>query len=304
MKLKKMLLIFNPISGTKDFVQYLYPVVDKFTKSGYLVTVYPTQEKLDAYNKVLKLAPRFDCLVSSGGDGTLNEVVDALMALPKKPVFGYIPAGTTNDFAYSIGIPGDILLAAEAVCSGELTPIDIGSFQSEYFTYVAAFGLFTDVSYGTSQNLKNMLGHAAYILEGVKRLANINSYRCTVICDEEEINDDLIFGMITNSQSVGGFTLPIDTERRTGDGKFDVILLKRINSFLELQQVIAALMGGKQSDRFVLRAARHIRVVSETPLDWTLDGEFGGRHYDTEILAHRQAISIMTPRQRDDAPAE
>ena len=293
---KSLLLIFNPIAGRGEFSQMLFAVVDKFTKNGFEVTLHPTQNKRDAYDVALVRAPYFDYLVCSGGDGTFNEVADALMLLPDKPVLGYIPSGTTNDFASSLGLPGDILLAADAICHGQPQCIDIGQFQREYFSYVAAFGLFTDVSYGTPQNMKNMLGHAAYVLEGVKRLANIKHHRCHIVCDGEELNGDFIFGMVSNSMSIGGFTLSLGDNIAPDDGVFEVILLRRMTNVAQLAQVIPALLGaGSSSDRLVVRTASKISLSCDKPLNWTLDGEFGGSHKAVEILVHKQVIRILIP---------
>jgi len=296
---RKMLLIFNPTAGRGLFQDYLYEVVDKFTKNGFAVTLHPTQCKRDAYETALARGGDYDCLVCSGGDGTLNEVVDALMAMPRKPLLGYIPAGTTNDFAYSLGLSGDILLAADTICNGVPMPIDIGQFQTEFFSYVAAFGLFTDVSYGTSQSLKNILGHMAYVLEGVKRLPFIKPYHCDIVCDGEEISDDFIFGMVLNSVSVGGFRLPMVQENCLGDGAFEVILLKNINNFGELQAVIGTLMGDKCSDSIIVRTASRIQITCDGPLDWTLDGEYGGSHQQVDIYIHKHALNIIAPKPEE-----
>lgn len=294
----KLLLIFNPKAGQALFAPNLYEVIERFTRNGFLVTAYPTQANRDATEITLACGGEYDCLVCSGGDGTLNEVVDGLMRLPRRPVFGYIPSGTTNDFAHSLGLPDDVLLAADVICGGIPREIDIGRFQDGHFSYIAAFGLFTDVSYGTSQSMKNALGHAAYMLEGVKRLANIRSWHCRVDCDGERFEGDFIFGMITNSASVGGFKLPIGPEGREGDGRFEMILLKRVRRFSHLQDVISVIMGNsKSSDAFIVRSAKRIAISCDEALEWTLDGEYGGSFNDVEIQVEQGALSIMTPPQ-------
>lgn len=297
MKLKKMLLVFNPRAGQGIFVQNLYEVVEKFTSHGFLVTAYPTQQRRDAYKMAVELGPEYSHFVCCGGDGTFNEAVDGLMVLKKnRPAFGYIPSGTTNDFAYSLGIPDDPLLAAEAICTGEPFAIDIGHFQNECFSYVAAFGLFTDVSYGTPQDMKNMLGHAAYVLEGVRRLTNIKSWYCDIVCDGEEISGEFVFGMVTNSLSIGGFKLPIDRAIHQGDGLFALILLKKLTKLPDLQVVIGALTGNRRpSDNFIVRVARTVTVRSAEPMDWTLDGEYGGNHQEAHIEISRQALEVIVP---------
>lgn len=293
---KKMLLVFNPIAGTGDFRENLYPVLDTFTKKGFLVTAYPTQGVKDAYDTVLKYGTAYDYLVCSGGDGTLNEVVGAMMEMEKRPLFGYFPSGTTNDFANSLGLPLDVTRAANTICEGVPQPIDIGQFgSSSYFSYIAAFGLFTDVSYDTPQSLKNMIGHAAYVLSGAIRLANIESYHCKIICDGEEISGKYIMGMVTNSESIGGFRPHYTHKCKQGDGLYKLILLKSITNFRDLQDVIGMLTGIGHSSSFVTRAAKNIRFEFAQPVNWTLDGEYGGAHKTVDIQIHAHALHIMTP---------
>jgi YegS/Rv2252/BmrU family lipid kinase len=298
MERKRALLIFNPKAGLTVFTQNLYDVLDKLSSSGFLVTAYPTQAPRDAYRMALELGSDYDYLLCAGGDGTFSEVVDALMQLEKRPLLGYIPCGTTNDFAYSMGLPTDVFKATEVICAGVPVGIDIGQFQQDYFSYIAAFGLFTDVSYATPQNLKNVLGHTAYMLEGVKRLANIRTWKLHIRCDGEEVEGDFAFGMITNSKSVGGFLLPLENYRQ-GDGLFELTLLKRIRRFSQIPDIISTITGtGKPSDRFVIRSATDIVVTCAeegTKMRWTLDGEFGGLHSRAAICVKQQALRILCP---------
>lgn len=295
-----MLLLYNPKSGTGEFEENLGIIVNKFTKADFLLSIYPTQFKKDAYDKTLKHAKDFDYLVCSGGDGTLSEVVSALMCIDMKlrPIFAYIPSGTTNDFASSLEIPLDINLAVDLICNGYEKLIDIGSFNDQYFAYVAAFGLFTDVSYDTPQSMKNMLGHMAYMLEGVKRLSNIKAFNCKIECDGEVFEDKYLFGMVSNSLSVGGFKLPYKNTTAYDDGKFELLLLKEFNSFSDVQDTIAVLLeNGKniQSHSFIFRSAKKIKIVAQKPLKWTLDGEFGGKHLDISINIINKALRIIVP---------
>lgn len=293
--LKRMLLIFNPVAGGGQLVENLYEVIDRFTKGGFEVTVYPTAAQRDAYRIALERGGAFDYLVCSGGDGTLNEVVDAMMLLAPKPTLGYLPCGTTNDFAHTHGIPTDVFLGANAVLEGAPVPIDVGSFGEEFFTYVAAFGLFTDVSYGTPQGLKNLLGHAAYLLEGVKKLAGIQAVRCTVDCDGEIFHGEFILGLVCNSTSVAGFKLP-NLDIRLDDGRFEVILLRKPRHFSELPEILAFLSGsGQPGNSFIIRCASHVRVSAEQPMNWALDGEFGGSHTSVDIRVHPKALEIIKP---------
>ena len=292
---KKLLLIFHPGAGRQEFAPNLYEVVEQFTRRGFLVTAYPTQGPRDAYRMVRAHAAEYDYLVCSGGDGTLNESIDALMFCDRRPIFGFIPSGTTNDFATSLGLPKDALQAVATITDGVSTSFDIGRFGSDYFSYVAAFGLFTDVSYATPQSKKNVLGHLAYLLEGVKRLGSIQSYKCSIDLGEEVLSGEFLFGMITNSLSVGGFKLPGEAILMD-DGLFEVVLLQMPRNFIDLQNVIASLLNGERyTDSLIVRKAARVIVRSEIPLSWTLDGEYGGEYGEIEIQNWPCAIDIMRP---------
>ena len=293
----KMLLVFNPVAGKGEFTLNLFEVIDRFTRGGFEVTAYPTTKARDAFEITLERAKDFDCIVCSGGDGTLNEVVDALMLMEKRPRLGYIPSGTTNDFAFTHGLETDPLIGVKNILQGEVTAIDVGCFGKEYFTYVAAFGLFTDVTYGTSQNMKNLFGYAAYLLEGVKKLGAIRHIHCVVECDDERIEDDFVLGMILNSKSVGGFRLHANDIVQLDDGKFELVLLRRLHNLTELQEVVSVLMGvGTISSSFIVRSASRVRITCEEPVDWSIDGEFGGTHQQADIKVCQRAIEIITPR--------
>ena len=188
--MKKMLFLYNPNAGRGLIKSKLADILDIFVKAGYELTVYPTQSYRDAYHKIVHMEDNYDLVVCSGGDGTLDEVVTGMMRRKNRVPIGYIPTGTTNDFANSLHISKDMLSAANTAVHGEPFACDIGTFNHDIFVYVAAFGLFTDVSYQTNQSLKNVLGHAAYVMEGAKRLSNIPSYRIKVTHDGEVIEDD------------------------------------------------------------------------------------------------------------------
>ena len=295
MSMKSMLLIVNPVAGQGTIVSDFFDIVDSFSQSGFEVTAYPTTGPRHAHEITRKRAADFDYLVCSGGDGTLNEVVSALMLLEKRPLLGYIPSGSVNDFATTHGLASDASLGVQTVVEGRPIAVDVGRFQNGFFTYVAAFGLFTDVSYGTPQSLKNMFGHAAYILEGVKKLAQIRHWRCRIELEDEVIEDDFIFGMISNSKSVGRFNLPSEMNIRLDDGMFELVLLRRINSPEALGNVIAALLGGKGKldSYFVTRSVNKAKVICDEGLSWTTDGEFGGSFQVTEIAVRHKAIEII-----------
>lgn len=295
--MKKMLFVFNPHSGKGQIRQHLVTILDTFVKSGYEVTVHPTQARNDAYEKISARCGDFDAVVCSGGDGTLNETIKALMAEKKNIPLGYIPSGTMNDFASSLGIPKDMPEAAARIAQGELVTVDTGSFNGEYFTYIAAFGAFTDVSYETSQQMKNMFGSLAYIMEGMKRLNTARSYHVSVTHDGETIEDDFIFGMTSNSTSVGGFKGLGGTEVLLDDGVFEVFLIRFPKNLAEFQMTINALLKRELDAKyFISFKTGHVEFHSDGDLPWTLDGEFGGNCRDVVIENNYRAVNIFAPK--------
>lgn len=294
--MKKLLFVFNPQSGKGLIRQHLMSICDIFVKGGYEVTVHPTQARNDAYEKIFSRCEDFDAVVCSGGDGTLNETIKALMTKNKKIPLGYIPSGTMNDFASCLGIPKDMPEAAERVVQGHTVTVDIGSFNEEYFTYIAAFGAFTDVSYETPQQMKNVFGRLAYIMEGMKRLNTMKSYRVTVTHDDEIIEDDFIFGMASNSTSVGGIKGLGGTEVKLDDGVFEVFLIKMPGSLQELQLMINSLTKRElDSNAFISFKTSEVTFHSENDLPWTLDGEFGGNCRNVTVKNNCKAVDIFAP---------
>ena len=294
--MKKMLFIYNPNSGMGLLKPKLSDVLDIFVKGGYEVTVYPTQKYHDAVRKMGEYEEQYDLVACSGGDGTLDEVVTGMMKREKKVPIGYIPAGTTNDFASSLHISKNMLEAADTVVNGVPFACDVGVFNQDYFVYIAAFGLFTDVSYQTKQSMKNVLGHLAYVLEGAKRLFNIPSYKVKVTHDDEVIEDEFVYGMVTNSRSVGGFRNLIGKQVGFDDGVFEVTLIKTPKNPIELQEIIAALMI-QQMDSKYMYTFKSGRIMFESieEIPWTLDGEFGGEQDYVEIENVQKAMEIMVP---------
>lgn len=292
--MKKMLFIYNPNAGTGMLKPKLSDVLDIFVKGGYEVTVYPTQRYHDALAKTLAYTEEYDLVVCSGGDGTLDEVVTGMSNREKKVPIGYIPAGTTNDFASSLHISKNMLEAADTAVNGVPFPCDIGTFNDDYFVYIAAFGLFTDVSYETKQSMKNVLGHLAYVLEGTKRIFNVPSYHIKVTHDGEVIEDDFVFGMVTNSRSVGGFREIIGKNVAFDDGVFEVTLIKTPKNPIELNEIVASLVI-KQIDSAHVYSFRsgNIKFDSIQEIPWTLDGEFGGVHDEVLVENKKQGLEIM-----------
>ncbi|MBS4980005.1 MAG: YegS/Rv2252/BmrU family lipid kinase [Lachnospiraceae bacterium] len=294
--MKKLLFIYNPNAGKGLIKPKLSDVLDIFVKAGYEVTVYPTQKYRDGYQKVRHFKEQYDLVVCSGGDGTLDEVVTGMMKRTEQIPIGYIPTGTTNDFARSLHIPKDMLKAADTAVNGMVFPCDVGKFNEDIFVYIAAFGLFTDVSYQTKQEVKNVLGHLAYVLEGMKRLYNVPSYRIKVTHDDQIIEDEFIFGMVTNSRSIGGFRNMVGKSIVFDDGEFEVTLIKTPKNPLALQEIIAALLIEQIDTKHMYTfKASSLKLESLEEIPWTLDGEFGGEHDEVIIENQRQKLKIMVP---------
>lgn len=293
---KSMLFVYNPRAGKAQIRSNLLDIIDIFVKAGYEVTAYPTQAPGDAVKAVRERRTGYDIVVCSGGDGTLDEVVTGMMQSDEKLPIGYVPAGSTNDFANSLGIPRNMIKAADVVVNGGNFGCDIGAFNDDTFIYVAAFGLFTDVSYETKQDVKNVLGHAAYLLEGVKRLSSIKSYKMKISYNDVCIEDEFIYGMITNSNSVGGFKGITGKAVELNDGLFEVTLIRKPALALELNNIISALSDKKvQSDFIQSFKASELTIESEQEVAWTLDGEYGGAHMLTVIQNCSRAIEIRVP---------
>ena len=306
MEAKNILFVYNPRAGKAKIRSKLCDIIDIFAKAGCEVTVYPTQQEGDAARAVMNKKKRYDLLVCSGGDGTLDETVNGMIKCSKRIPIGYIPAGSTNDFAMSLGLPKDMCRAAEVVVSGEDYPCDIGAFNENCFVYIAAFGLFTDVSYVTSQAIKNVLGHMAYLLEGMKRISSIKSYKLKVCYRSSEqeadggaektIEDEFIYGMVTNSLSVGGFKRITGKYVELDDGEFEVTLIKKPSNPLEINMIIAALLNRNiNTDYMYCFKTREITFEAEGEIPWTTDGEFGGNHKSVHIENMKQAVKIRVP---------
>lgn len=299
-KKKRLLFIFNPHSGKAQIKNQLLEIIDTMVKAGYEVNAYPTKARGDAIEKVKNEAGEYDLVVCSGGDGTLDEAVTGMMSREEKRPLGYIPAGSTNDFATSLGIPKEMTKAAAVAVRGTRFPCDIGAFNGDYFVYVAAFGLFTEVSYKTSQEWKNVLGHAAYILEGMKSLHDILSYHMQVEYDNIRIQDEFIYGMITNSTSVGGFKGMTGKDVKLDDGLFEVTLIKNPKNPIELNEIIASLINlVDDTDMIYSFKASKVKFTSREKISWTLDGEYGGDHDELEVKNLHQAVEIMVDRREE-----
>lgn len=269
---KRLLLILNPQAGMMRAARQLTRLVEIFQKAGYRVSVHLTEGPGDGTAAARRWGKEYDRVVCVGGDGTLNEVMRGLLESGAETELGYLPAGSTNDFANSIGLNADLLKAAKDAAGGEVVSIDAGRFNGRIFAYVAAFGAFTEVSYRTPQAAKNMLGRMAFLLEGMKELQDIRPIHMALKCGEEQIESDFIFGTVSNSAPMAGLITPT-VETDLSDGNFEVTLARFPNTPQESAQLVAALRMGEESPLVVRRQARQIEVWCGEPVSWSLDGE-------------------------------
>lgn len=289
----KLLFLINPHAGRGEAILHAVDCIYIMEKAGYEVSVHVTAAPRDAMLYTQRHAQQFDRIVCAGGDGTLGEVISGLMRGTRKPTLGYIPAGTTNDFAQSVGIPRDIEDAAKIAVSNQLRALDIGSFNDAYFNYIAAFGVFTEVSYATSQQSKNIFGRMAYILQGVKSLVSIKDYQMEISSAEETLSGSFIYGMVSNSVSVGGFKGLSPGDVALDDGLHEVLLVRPVENPLDLQALINDLLTHKEtSKRYVYFKTSALHIVAQCEVPWTLDGEFGGASYEASIRNHSCAITF------------
>ncbi len=297
MNQKKLLFIFNPHAGRGLIRVRLADILDIFVKAGYEVTTYPTQAKDDILNKIPEWAGHFDRIVCCGGDGTLDETVAGMIKSEARTPIGYIPAGTTNDFAKSLGISTDMVEAAHIAAGGRLFNCDVGRFNNSSFIYIAAFGVFTAVSYQTDQRLKGVLGHAAYLVEGTRSLTNIPSYGMELEMNGKTISGKFSYGMITNAVSVGGMKNLTGSTVSLDDGMFEVTFVKTPQNPRMLGDILTNLFssGDNNSPYIYTEKADYIRIRSNENIPWTLDGEFGGDHSDVEIRNLKHKVTFIIP---------
>ncbi len=292
--MKKMLFIMNPYAGTRKANKYLADILSLFNRADYTVTIYMTAGPGDAAKAVSSMVAQQDLVVCCGGDGTFNETINGIISCGADIPIGYIPAGSTNDFATSLHLPTDIMKAAQLIIDGTPTRYDIGQFDQRYFSYVASFGAFTKSSYSTPQNLKNILGHTAYLLNGLQELSQLRKTHVRLELDDGVVEDDFLFGAVCNSTSVAGI-LTLDAKQvDMQDGKFELLLVRVPKNLAELTECIQALQTQKYNcTAITFRTTSHLRVVCDTELTWTLDGERADTNGTVEIHNIPQAISLM-----------
>lgn len=297
---KRLLFILNPKAGTMQAVRYLADILQIFSDAGFLTSVLMTAKSGDAKTFANLYAGDMDRIVCSGGDGTLNEVIEGVLSAGCTTEIGYIPSGSTNDFGASVGLPKGITDAAWVAANGTPKKLDVGSFNGRYFSYVASFGAFTSTSYSVPQNLKNIMGHTAYMLQGIRDVLNIKPVMAKFIVDEgtpneREFSGDYIFGAICNSTSVGGLLKLDNFDVDMNDGMMELLLIRRPNNLMELNSIALSLLDGQlKADEITFYSARNIKIRIEPGTPWTLDGEHEQGATDIQIDTLRSAVNLIT----------
>ena len=302
--MKKMLFIMNPYAGKRRANKYLTDILEMFNRADYLVTVHMTAGPGDATGVVQALAPGMDIVVCCGGDGTFNETVAGLLKANVDIPVGYIPAGSTNDFAASLHLPTEPLDAAQERVEGVPVSYDAGSFCGRFFSYVASFGAFTRTSYTTPQSIKNALGHTAYVLSGISELSQIRPEHIRMEINGEVVEDDFLFGAICNSTSVGGILTLDPKQVDMTDGKLEVLLVRSPQSLLELTECIAAVQSQQYNncEMITFRSGSKIEITADPEMPWTLDGEReDGHEHITVVNKHLAYRLVQKPRESADA---
>ncbi|HPW53337.1 MAG TPA: diacylglycerol kinase family lipid kinase [Erysipelotrichaceae bacterium] len=290
----KILFVYNPVAGQLQIKNHLWSIINYFCSGDIELTVHATQENKDAYKVVKKQAGKYDKIICCGGDGTLHEVVNGMMETGSSRVLGFIPAGSVNDFATSLNLPRNMEQAARLAMEGQPKSIDIGKFNDEYFTYVAAFGVFTDIGYITTQEMKNLLGRLAYFFQGVKSVALMKTYRVKIRHGNEEFEDEYIYGMVSNTVLVGSLYKMPNQDVQLDDGLFEVTLIKAPNDLIELGSIGPYLLTGKgDNDLVKIFKTNSIEVIIDEQIPWTLDGEYGGNPKTVKIEVIEKALNLI-----------
>lgn len=298
---KKLLIIANPRSGRAKLKNDLLKMVQIFSEADFEVVVYPTKSPGDATAKAASIKEgEFDRIVVCGGDGTLNEVITGIMHTKIKCTLGYIPLGTLNEWSSGLKISKNVITAAKDIVNGNETELDIGKFDDKYFSYTASFGAFTEASYSAPQEIKNVLGQAAYFFEGVKSLSNIRPIHLKFECDGREIEDDFLFGAISNSMSVGGIVKFDDSVVKLNDGKFEVLLIKNPKNLIQFQSIVDGILRRDLTrDGIEFFHTHEITVIGGENIAWTLDGEYSAGKESITLTNMPLAIHLVVPADSD-----
>ena len=295
---QRVLLMVNPMAGRQKIRNELIYVVDTLTKAGYETIIYTTQGKDATRDLLAEKDSQFDRVICCGGDGTFNEILSATMHWNKRPILGYIPAGTTNDFAAGLKLPSDIREAAMNIVRGTPHTVDAGLFNTSYFSYVASFGAFTETSYSTPQNFKNALGHLAYILEGIKEIPAFTSYTVCVEADGQIYKDSYIFGAVSNARSVGGILKISDSLVDLNDGVFEVMMIKMPKTLMDLSAIVTSLTSLNplkyDPSMFLFLQTKELKITFEQEMVWSLDGERVSGGKEARIACIKDAFKILT----------
>lgn len=294
---KKMLFFVNPKAGQMALQNNLLEVLQVFTAGGYDVTVHPTMGVGDLTQWITQYGTEYDMVVCAGGDGTLNEAVSGLMQIGNRPPLGYIPGGTVNDVAATLGLKHNPVEAARDIINGSPFALDIGSFgENRWFTYVAGFGAFTAVSYKTPQYDKRIFGRMAYLFNGVKSLGEIKPIPVRITVNDQVIEDEVLVGLVCSSTSVAGFRPKLNTEVSLNDGLSEVIVAKKMKTLADLNALGTLLMKGEFDPNFFYTfQTDRVQFEFPDPVSWTLDGEFGGTLQKIELKNNKQAVEIIVP---------
>ena len=295
---QRVLLMVNPMAGRQKIRNELLYVVDTLTKAGDETIIYTTQGKDATRDLLAEKDSQFDRVICCGGDGTFNEILSATMHWNKRPILGYIPAGTTNDFAAGLKLPSDIREAAVNIVRGTPHTVDAGLFNTSYFSYVASFGAFTETSYSTPQNFKNALGHLAYILEGIKEIPAFTPYTVCVEADGQIYKDSYIFGAVSNARSVGGILKISDSLVDLNDGVFEVMMIKMPKTLMDLSAIVTSLTSLNplkyDPSMFLFLQTKELKITFEQEMVWSLDGERVSGGKEARIACIKDAFKILT----------
>ena len=295
--MKKLLFILNPYAGQRKANRLLLEIIEIFNRADYEVMVHITAGHGDAKLKAMHYASQMDMIVCCGGDGTFNETAAGVLASGVDVPIGYIPAGSTNDLANSLKLPADVLLAAKMIVQGNLRRLDMGSFNGRYFSYVASFGAFTRASYATPQSLKNALGHMAYLLSGIQELSQIKAHRLRFeLPDGTVLEDDYLFGAISNSTSVAGLLTLSKDRVDMSDGQLELMLIRSPKDPIELADCLMAMQRQTYDCAMItFLSTAGVKVTAPSDMDWTIDGEREEGKAEIDIRCVYQPLQIVCP---------